>query len=176
MSIISQESFNKLTEEEKNWIIKEYNSDAGEGHSMLGKLFGEENLQPEPKIKTWEDVVKYTLVNPLTVLESAGYAEDICDEKIGNKVEATLKIAKLIELGYGGMITEEEWKLSSSYTSETTIWTIVCEYKAESKEPQFRIARNWDQPELVSFHTKEQAEEFMSYPENRKLVEQYYMI
>lgn len=55
MAIISQETWNNIPKEEKDWIIKEYNSDAGEGHSMLGKLFGTHNLQPKV---TYEDVMK----------------------------------------------------------------------------------------------------------------------
>lgn len=130
-------------------------------------MISKENLQSEPKVKTWEDLVKHNLVNPLIVRELTGYAIDACDEKIGNKVEATLKIAKLIELGYGGMVTEEEnndskiKKYAPFYYGESG-FVIECLYRSQDR--------------VLCFHTQQQAEDFMSYPENVQLVKQYFQI
>lgn len=190
MAIISQETFEKFTKEEKNKIREDYSnfiflSENGIDEEervvnfhlkgTMEEYFGEENLQL--KIKTWEDIKKaYPETYGNENIELFPYNEFAWDVKLINKNIATLKIAKLIELSYGGMVTEEEWKLSSSYVAETRIWTIVCQYKAESKNPELKIIPVWSQPRLLSFHTKEQAEEFMSYESNRILIKQYHMV
>lgn len=145
----------------------------------LEELYGKHNLNPEPQIKEWKDV-------PLR--------GEICDVKMGEdyfeiallksefyeklflKIIATARISKIIELSYGGMVTEEEWKKSASYNIEDALWTIVCECKKEYQEPQFRIACNWEQVDFLSFHSKELAEKFMSHESNRQLVKQYFMM
>lgn len=141
-------------------------------------FFGSHNLQPKPKIRTWEDVAIY---NPelWDFINKLGKEIANCPyigSKLYKKMIATIHIQKLIELGYGGMVTEEEWKLSTSYIKETVLWTIVCEYRTESKELQFRIAANWGVPDLLSFHTQQQATEFLLYPENVELVKQYNLL
>ena len=76
MSIISKETFEKFSEEEKSEFRKLYNEistdyqnakEQGYGEErveifeklvQLEDYFGKENLQPEPKIKTWKNVVE----------------------------------------------------------------------------------------------------------------------
>lgn len=181
MSIISQETWDKFTEEEKEKILKRYKSDC---YTMVDKhwfeeVIGIENLQPKPKIpKTWRDIEEYHTNVDLALANAqknlAQYSH--CPIQYIVKCIATLKIQKLIELGYGGMVTEEEWELSSSYENDTVIWSIICEYMFEEKEPHLPIVSNWAQPCLISFRTQQQAEEFMSHSENVELVKQYYMI
>lgn len=173
MSIISKETWDKFSEEEKDSIRKEYDyvrtskdHDCGFRRVELEKVFGKENLQPEPKIKTWEDVVK----------EYPHFKDDIDNLKynilygwngLSDKIIATYKIAKLIEFGYGGMMTEEEWK------DGTVKFVIKCTPNEKSYLYEDEICNDI---EFIAFHTYKQREEFMSYPENVKLVEQYYMI
>lgn len=169
MSIISKETWDNLPEEEKEKLRQNYSEDYdAETRVILEDIFGKENLQPEPKIKTWEDVLTHNLVNPLIVRESAGHAEDVCGEKIGNKVESTLKIAALIELGYGGMVSDEEW-----LNEENPKYVIKC---TTDIKPRLYNDEVYDDIQFVAFHTDKQRNEFMSYPENVKLVEQYYML
>lgn len=186
MSIISKETFDKFTKEEKEKLRYDYDgliylsehstdiflrNEAPKTIREYERLFGKENLQPpEPKIKTWEDINKmdnryHKLIDEII---RSGYSS-LWDSKVINKVIATLKISKLIELAYGGMVTEEEWK-------DKTI-------------PKYCIVPNWlnkgfhrikcetiDEMRFIGFHTYQQADEFISYIENIEIVEQYYMI
>ncbi|MCH5234491.1 MAG: hypothetical protein J1E16_04295 [Muribaculaceae bacterium] len=142
-------------------------------------LFGSHNLNPK-QIKTWEDVEKENEVikNIFKNLEfhihrDLPYKEH---DLIKRKILATYQIQQLIELGYGGIVSEEEWKKSSSYEKEDAIWSIECEYKKNYDGPQFRIACGWEQVCFPAFHSKELAEEFMSHESNRQLVQQYFIM
>lgn len=166
MSIISKETWDKFTEEEKEDIRHFYNGfetmQDRNIEGVLNSLFGKENLQPEPKIKTWEEFEKNK--GKLNVwVDTIGF---IPEDNISKKAVATIKIAKLIELGYGGMVTEEEW--------ENTNIEKYCVYVTVGKI-HYDGFNTYD-CHFIAFHTPKQREEFMSYASNRKLVEQYYMI
>lgn len=183
MSIISQETFEKFTEEEKEGVRKlyeHYEDDAllyqTEPPKLvqynLEALFGEENLQPKPEIRTWVDVpLRGETVNVMIdedhniiLLKRTEFSE-----KIFKKLIATARIAKLIELGYGGMVSKKE------YTNNGA-WQIV-PYRDAYDEPfKLKIVFGWGHKTFISFKEEQQAEEFMSYPENLELVKQYYMI
>lgn len=200
MAIISQETWDNMPEEEKEelqqyhkWL---YNLPGSNGTSSaisaIEGIFGKENLQSKPKIRTWEDVEKqgyYVQQRCLYDLDQDGkgkdndmllaiaYDNDFSD-KIILKAVATLKIAKLIELGYGGMVTDEEWK-------DLNIPKYWIDYHptCQDEKDKFQISLDEDgdaelstQKHFITFHTQQQAEEFMSYPENVELVKQYYMI
>ena len=77
------------------------------------------------------------------------------------------KIAILIELGYGGMVSEEE-------NNNTKIKKYVPFYYGVNGFVVECLYRSQDR--VLCFHTEQQAEEFMSHESNRKLVEQYYMM
>lgn len=183
MSLID---FNKLTKEEKIKLQKSYKKlltwrneleksgdedaysiiDCNSQISKLEELFGKENLQFEPKIKTWEDIEKAypryrREASTLTMIPGAKTMELI------NKITATYKIAKLIELGYGGMITDEEWR-DETISKYCIGLNMNGELSGECKKGNSH--------EFIAFHTLQQAEGFMFYQENRTLVEQYYMI
>lgn len=182
MAIISQESFEKLTEEEKKKIRKIYKdmkdepslayaNEYAEKCEWLETYFGKENLQPKPKIKTWKDMKEEYMLNADT---GTSYIIDMdkkfYSKKLALKSLATLQIAKLIELGYGGMITDEEWKDGSNLK-----YCII--YSPAHNDSKINIIGcSGAIKHFIAFHTKQQAKEFMSYSENRKLVEQYYMI
>lgn len=169
MSIISKETWDKFTEEEKKKIITEYNYKATRtGKVEYEILFGKEILSnPKFKIKTWADIEKEhpghfcrsNAPNPMFIPSAE------LRDKLLKKTIATYKIATLIELGYGGMVTEEEWideNLNKYYIEFV-------------EEPSINCSRN-DYRQFISFHSRDLAEEFMSYSENVELVKQYYMI
>ena len=78
---------------------------------------------------------------------------------------ALLKIHQLIEIGYGGNITNEEWKEHTKikYTIDLKDKKLICSYTYLFKSH-------------IAFHTKEQAEEFLKYSENVQLLKDYFMI
>lgn len=202
-TILSQETWNKFTSEEKTALRKFYNEklsnakgaeDRGfydTAESIKGvarnmeRFFGKENLQSnednseptEVKIKTWADVEKESLIDETLEeqLDALSYwngdTKAICD-----KCTATLKIAKLIELGYGGIITDEEY--NTYKTSSNVYFNILCEHngmliikRLNNDDDEVLTIRN-----LLTFRSFELAKEFMSYPDNVKLVDEYYMI
>lgn len=170
MSVISKETFEKFTKEEKDWVIKEYNSDAGEGHSMLEKLFGKENLIPIPKI--WNDILKYYPARGTGIVGLECELKNVVgiDDKVAQKIIATAKLAKLIEMGYEGVVTDDEY-ISNEYSLDDSFWCIWVNARGKIECTEIENIRD-----LLIFHTREHAEEFMSYPENVKLVKQYFMI
>lgn len=166
--------WNELSEQSKDRIRQEYDSlqrlDKKERIYELELLFGKENLSPKPKIKTWEDLEKnigikleyhHNVAGDKVVLN--GFMTDIIvQEKVIKKVIATLKIAKLIELGYGGIVTNKEWKDDNNkYAIE------FC-----NNELVKRVTRYWNT--FITFHTKEQRDEFFEH--NEQLCKDYYMI
>lgn len=188
MAIISQETWDNMPQEEKEQLRQQYlhlldvseNDEnwttrmcAGSEKDSLIKVFGKENFRLVPKIKTWEDV---KTVNNLSMQEYENSFDERSVEfyneepKLYNKLIATYKIAKLIELGYGGMVTEEEYILNE-HSTDDDFWSIWMNGKGEIECTKVENCR-----ELLTFHTREQAEDFMSYSENIKLIKQYFMI
>ena len=179
MSIISKESFEKLTEDEKQKLIKRYQSLLTNKKSdtlfsyksaELADVFGEENLQPKPKIRTWDDVNKmdnryHRFIDDII---RNGYMSLWNNEAI-SKVIASLKISKLIELGYGGMVTDNEWK-------DNTIEK-YCIVPCDSKLSKYKIISHVDigNYHFIAFHTIQQAVNFISYHENVQLISHYYL-
>ena len=86
------------------------------------------------------------------------------DSPIEKSVKALLKIHQLIEVGYGGNVTNEEWnnheiKYVINYANNTFVINSVVTTKNH-----------------LAFHTLEQAEEFLSHPENVQLLRKYFML
>lgn len=79
---------------------------------------------------------------------------------------ALLKIHQLIEVGYGGNITNEE--------RENKNGAYFVYYSFSRKD--FIIAYDVTVKQSIAFHTKEQAKEFLKYPENVQLLKDYFMI
>lgn len=183
MAIISKESFEKLTKEEKENIREGYikwQEEAETNPYFEGKisnmedLFDKEDLQPKPVVKTWEDVplrgealdVDF-MINDLGGRNIISLKQTEFSEKIFMKLIVTAKIAKIIELGYGGMITEEEWK-NNILEKYCVAWSVPIQ--------RFHYQTMYNLYNFIAFHTQEQREKFMFYPENRELVKQYYMV
>lgn len=76
---------------------------------------------------------------------------------------AFLKIHQLIEYGYGGNITHDEWNNGDF------------KYAISWHESALFINGYYLQYSPVAFRTKKLAEEFLSYPENERLVKDYFM-
>lgn len=181
MAIISQETFEKFTKEEKEKIRNYYKQSVELSENGIDEeerlintnikwqtelFFGKENLQSKPEIKTWKDVEKEY---PKIEIDFKNLNVDIncccgIESKIGKKMLATAKIAKLIELGYGSIITDEEWRDKNYYK-----FTIL--YDKITNKPYLGESRCTGH--FIAFHTKQQAGEFISYAENVELVEQY---
>lgn len=95
------------------------------------------------------------------------------EEPIEKSAFALFVIHQLIELGYGGNITKDEWLGNI----DTSIFIIVIEpnmgnfMRIDSVDDGFEHGIYH-----IAFHTKEQAEEFLSYPENIQLIKDYFMI
>lgn len=169
MNIILQDTeWNKCTEQEQQNILEIYNKHP-EWLDVINALedkFGKHNLRPEPKFKTWEDIQKMN--------EDSNFYLRVIDnlelpDKIYSKCIATLKIAKLIELGYGGMISNEEWedigckKYAIDYVPCNEGKFVMSEYCIGDYR-------------FIAFHTNAQRINFMSHQENVELIKQYYMI
>lgn len=88
---------------------------------------------------------------------------------------ALLKIYQLIEIGYGGNVTDQEWRddkrrkwyfvPNDSYSPNdgNEMWDITFSEIYYAKRP-------------FAFHTKKQVEEFLSYTENVQLLKDYFML
>lgn len=162
--------WNDLSEEKKEKYSKDYKEameDCGESalierRKLLADIFGSHNLNP---IKTWDDVKEYykdkDIPTDYGVIFGCGLGEGIADKMI-----ATAKISKIIELGYGGVVSKEEWE-------DDKIRKYVVKWCAPDKHPY----NDWETRRkcFIAFHTPEQRDEFMSWASNMKLVEQYYM-
>lgn len=182
LPIISKETFDKFTEEEKKNVKKEYlkwQEEAETNPYFEGKisnmedLFGKENIQPEPEIKTWDDIIgdeENEDFDAMSViyfeLEEFMMDRDF-DDKIMGKILACYQIPKLIDLAYGGVITSDEWEQYSFHK-----YCVVLDTGGKVSIE----CRKGNTHELIAFRTLSLAQEFISYPENLDLVKQYYMI
>lgn len=168
MAIISQETWDNLPEEEKEKLCQNYSEDYdAETRVILDDIFGKHNLQPKYKIRTWEDVEKLLPEDGFCVGKFEKYADN---PKVTLKCQATLRIAKLIELGYGGIVSDEEWE--ERINEGTGFYTIA--YSPLYKS--FHIRVESCNKQFIAFHTRQQAEEFMSYPDNVELLAAYHVV
>ena len=170
--------WNELSEESKKHIkdvFSEFEPVCQEDlikMNLMSDLFGKENLSPKSQIKTWYDVEKqgYYAEDEWVYEDKASERVDAIVYKgpfrsqIINKAIATFKIAKLIELGYGGMVTNEEWN------NNTYKWHIVY----DAQQNKYKVFWETLYKDPLSFHTEEQAIEFLE--NNRDLLDDYNMI
>lgn len=142
--------------------------------ACIEPLFGKHNLESYNSIKTWKDILVcdcdvYSKEDDINYLCLDGLDIYGQDSKLVKKLQATIKIVKLIELGYGGMITDEEW-------NDRTFPKYVVHCYNTSGSWLLDCYMLYDYRHLIAFHTSEQREEFLSYPENVKLIEEYFML
>ena len=90
------------------------------------------------------------------------------EESIYKSMFALFKIHQLIEVGYGGNVSNEEW-------CDDTVpkWIII--RRAEDTS-EVVCVRNLMRKSHIAFHTMEQAREFALHRENVQLIKDYYMV
>lgn len=113
--------------------------------------------------KTWSEYTNKFNIDSEPTLWFDG---DINWDAIGDSISALFKIRQLIEVGYGGNITNEEWNGINSYVS--------IQYYIDKHN--FDTCLNIYNKTNIAFHTKKQAKEFLKYPENIQLLKDYFMI
>lgn len=121
--------------------------------------------------KTWKDIENYVGFNN---------GNDYCIDVTGNFTRrntpieksalALLKIHQLIEVGYGGNVSNEEW--NKACQPNCNIFGIT--YSINTKSLEIRIYSS--SKSIIAFHTYKQAEEFLKYPENIQLLRDYFQI
>lgn len=173
MAIISRETFKKLSKEEKRKIRKQYKEvcDKGrfgfEAKLELESLFDNKDLLAEPVIKTWGDIIEEfpNLNDELmrSTKEIHTFAGLVCSKAI-----ATYKIFTLIEKGYGGTVSLKTWE-------EDGAWCIIPRRESYGEKFKLEIIHEFQVKHFVAFYNKEDANEFMSYPENVELLNKYYI-
>lgn len=134
---------------------------------VLDDIFGEHNLNPE-QINTWEDFIKefhkhtdWCPKNTYTDLPLYGM-----DDAIKKKMIATAKIAKLIDVTYGGRVTDDEW-------NDHTILKYYIEPHSETKRFVTHCAYR-EKKHFVAFHTQKQMEAFLSHESNKQLLKDFF--
>ena len=129
--------------------------------TALVEVFGSHNITQAKSPKTWADILEGDYSYAIT-LNSSGFSKEMQD-----KAEVTLMISKLIEEGYGGQITEEEWhddsvrKYTVRYAPHDKRRLICSDYCIGDKH-------------FIAFHRPDQRDEFLSYESNRELVRKYF--
>lgn len=122
-----------------------------------------------PKPKTWSQLcnLRWRKSMYANIDENDISIETKMDYPIEKSALALMKIHQLIEVGYGGNVSKEE-----RLDIDTAYWTIIYNIKTDS----FDVIITSNPLATIAFHTKEQAEKFLSYPENVQFLKNYYMI
>lgn len=124
--------------------------------------------EQKPKVpKTWSECIiqeKGRRYHLSFIKKGDGYCTEAGNTPIEKSALALLKIHQLIEVGYGGNITNGEWDSRKE-------WFVITCYDFETSEIVLSNRRSH-----IAFHTREQAEEFLSHPENVQLLKDYFMV
>lgn len=119
--------------------------------------------------KTWDELIEQNKCECYILGKGIGEVDFSSKgiTPIEKSALSLLKIHQLIEVGYGGNISNEEWRNLDDYKFRL-LWSI--------EDGRF-IADScrWN-IHPIAFHTKEQAEEFLNYPENVQLLKDYFMM
>lgn len=123
-------------------------------------------------INTWKDIgrISGTYINYLSKFSDKSGATHDDNKNIfisDRHAKAALAIAQISQLMpyYGGEITEEEWM-----NEDIVKYTIVV------ADDRIIKSSNLDIRHLLAFHTIEQRDKFLSFPENERLVKDFYMV
>ena len=126
--------------------------------------------EQKPKVpKIWNEMTsKYCNVEVWQHISHMDYGST---EPIVKSAVALLKIHQLIEASYGGLVTHSE--NIGTEMKHTIIPYVDNEFKYKGLKA---LGTCYLDNRHISFHTKEQAEEFLSYPENVQLLKDYFII
>lgn len=158
ISIYSNGKFNKNADE-----LAVYPSDSLRDWDIWNKEAN--NKRP----KTWNELENRNneATYNLSIIDKYGLNKEIVEPSpIEKAALALLKIYQLIEAGYGGNITNEEWVNDD--------WKYAIEYYSNNKK--FTIISTTHTKYLIAFHTPKQADEFLYHSENIQLLKDYSMI
>lgn len=125
------------------------------------------------KINTWKDLkfISGIFINSESYLkEISTITKDSNDKNVfisKKYAKSALALAQISQLMpyYGGEITEEEWKNVRLKKYGVLLYNS-------------KIATNiyYDTKQMIGFHTEEQLNRFLSFPENIQLVKDLYMV
>lgn len=155
--IISDKSFNCLSQEEKDKIREDYINGDAQTRKILAGIFSEDRLMS--KWKTWSEVE-----NDMSYINFKAEFDAIpkwTDPEVRKQIISTIKISELIRKGFGGNPDPEgdEFYVIEPSRNDEDIFFIVS-YRETYRFPCFK--------------KKEYAEEFQSYNENIDLLRKYY--
>lgn len=137
------------------------------------------HLCPEPEINTFEDLKEAgkmaNMFASTTVWKNpedereVDFTAECGDSPAERKALATLKIAQLIDVAYGGIVTADEHQYDEA-------WVYAITYDHNSKHYPFEIILAEKSHDLLSFHSADydNAERFLCY--NEDLVRDFYMM
>lgn len=148
MPIISKESFNKLTQEEKDKIrqaMKEIPNEKASVETLLIELFPKEALQPKPL--TYEDVSRELFGNKKFMTVECHFTSYQQAKKL-LAINKLLNVAKFLNKNEDGT----PWKPDEANVDE--FWTLgICKY---NDEIETICVGNYDfRTEIVYFRTEE---------------------
>lgn len=167
--------FNNLSDENKEIIKNLYNlnlnnfknstnteviSNALNVCTAFFNIFGSDEFDGVPTIDSWNDIERIENIKNLS-LTSNNYA---FSNFLSKKAINYFKIILLIENGYGGIISNEEWKDSS--IQKFTIVPVI------DKDITYNIVNNAYPKHPLSFRSQDDAKRF--FDNNEELVKNYY--
>ena len=122
--------------------------------------------------KTWGELVEQDIIDKTILSNILNLRECSSVSPILKSAQALLKIHQLIEVGYGGNVSYERCS-ELQYDNVYKIAPIGCKNNV-----YFNIVEVDGESSMnhIMFHTKEQAEEFLSYSENVQLLKDYFQI
>lgn len=121
--------------------------------------------------KTWRDYINSNLYSPNSIINEINKYH-LIDNSIEKSALALIKIHQLIEVGYGGNVTNKEWKTNK--LPKYCIVVTIC--GRNDKESYISLEETTTYKRSIAFHNRKQAIDFLSYPENVQLLKEYFMI
>lgn len=126
----------------------------------------------EHPVCIWEDIsyIEGTFIDNQSKLIKTGRRLDKCEDRnifhSERYAKAALALAQISQLMpyYGGQITNEEWKSDE--------W----KYSILMDRNEIAFCSSTHIKYLIAFHTEEQRDKFLSFPENVQLVKNFYMV
>lgn len=125
--------------------------------------------------KVWEELTEVPVMGvaigaEVSIGEYAVKEDTFLDSPIERSALAFMKISQLIGVGYGGNITtEESWNRELKYH-------IGYYFGDGIKKATYVVYSGLTNHNPLRFRTKELAEEFLSYPKNIELLNDFFMI